>query len=83
MAPNGRKRKRKAKGAFWLEPGSDRAVNKSDMMLQCLYLLAGVKREQCAEEKMEEEAGQCVLVGNLAQISMAACPVGNGGRLEM
>lgn len=31
---------------------------------------------------MEEKAGQYVLVENLAQISMAAYCVGNGGRLE-
>lgn len=31
---------------------------------------------------MEEEAGQYVLMGILAQISMAVCHGGNGGRLE-
>lgn len=37
-----------------------------------MCFLTKVKGEEHAEEKMEEEAGQYVLVGNLAQISMAA-----------
>jgi len=33
-------------------------------------LLIGIKGEECTEEKMEEEAGQYVLVVNLAMAAM-------------